>query len=203
MSFRVHVVWKMRADRIKDFVERYSTLYDDHYPDKVVRMAYGNFLREPLRTYARDEIQRLNGLKIKDRITPVGEAIFRRVVELTRDTPFQVTSVVVGNIQYPEIVADAVSRKMAATQELERKQTEILIEEKEKQKRIVQAEGIARAMEIINLRLTAQYLQHEAIEAQKAMVNSPNHTTIYIPVGPMGVPLVGTLGQPTPANPAR
>jgi hypothetical protein len=25
------------------------------------------------------------------------------------------------------------------------------------------------------------------------MVGSPNHTTVYIPVGPMGVPLVGTL----------
>ena len=109
------------------------------------------------------------------------------------------TSVVVGNIQYPEEVANAVSAKMAATQVLERKQTEIAIEEREKQKRIVQAEGIARSMEIINTRLTSQYLQHESIEAQKAMVGSPNHTTIYIPVGPMGVPIVGTFdaqGQP-------
>ena len=37
------------------------------------------------------------------------------------------------------------------------------------------------------------YIQHEAIEAQKLMVNSPNHTTVYIPVGPMGVPLTGTF----------
>ena len=105
----------------------------------------------------------------------------------------------VGNIQYPEEVANAVSAKMAATQVLERKQTEIAIEEREKQKHMVQAEGIARSMEIINTRLTSQYLQHESIEAQKAMVGSPNHTTIYIPVGPMGVPIVGTfdaLGQP-------
>jgi hypothetical protein len=48
-------------------------------------------------------------------------------------------------------------------------------------------------MEIVNQKLTATYLQHEAIEAQKAMVGSPNHTTIYIPVGPMGVPVVGTM----------
>ncbi len=41
-------------------------------------------------------------------------------------------------------------------------------------------------------RLTPLYIQHEAIEAQKAMVGSENHTTIYIPVGPMGVPIVGT-----------
>ena len=41
--------------------------------------------------------------------------------------------------------------------------------------------------------LSGMYIQHEAIEAQKAMVNSPNHTVVYIPVGPMGVPLTGTF----------
>jgi regulator of protease activity HflC (stomatin/prohibitin superfamily) len=202
ISFSVHLVWKVRPDRVKEFVEKYSTLSDDRNPDRIVQTAYNNFLKEPLRTYARDEIQRLNGLEIKDRITPVGEAISRRVLELTKDTPFQVTSVVVGNIQYPDEVANAVSTKMAATQVLERKQIEIAIEEREKQKRIVQAEGIARSMEIINTRLTSQYLQHEAIESQRAMVGSPNHTTIYIPIGPMGVPLVGTFDvqrQPRPA----
>ena len=158
-----------------------------------LRDALMKALREPLRTFARDAVQRLNGLTIKERITEIGSDIFTHAQELTKNTPFKVTSVVVGNIQYPQEVEDAVARKMAATQLLEQKQTEIEIEEREKQKRVVQAEGIARAMEIISERLTTQYLQHEAIEAQKAMVNSPNHTTIYIPVGPMGVPLVGTL----------
>ena len=49
-------------------------------------------------------------------------------------------------------------------------------------------------MQIIRGQLSAMYIQHEAIEAQKLMVNSPNHTTVYIPVGPMGVPLTGTFG---------
>ena len=42
-------------------------------------------------------------------------------------------------------------------------------------------------------------MQHEAIEAQKLMVNSPNHTTVYIPVGAMGVPLTGTIDAARPA----
>ena len=90
-------------------------------------------------------------------------------------------------------IADAVSRKLVATQELERKDTEIEIERKERTKREVQAAGIANAMQIIRGQLSAHYVQHEAIEAQKLMVNSPNHTTVYIPVGPMGVPLTGTF----------
>ena len=157
-------------------------------PDAIVKVAYGNFVREPLRTFARDEVQRRNGLEVKDALIPIGDAVLARIRAYAADSPFVITSVVVGNVQYPAEVADAVSRKLAATQELQRKDTEIEIERKERTKREVQAQGIANAMQIIRGQLSAMYIQHEAIEAQKLMVNSPNHTVVYIPVGPMGVP---------------
>jgi hypothetical protein len=53
-------------------------------------------------------------------------------------------------------------------------------------------------MEIIRGQLSGRYIQHEAIEAQKQLVNSQNHTVVYIPVGPMGVPIAGTF--PTTAT---
>ena len=144
-------------------------------------------MREPLRTFARDEVQRRNGLDVKEALIPIGDAVLGAHPRSTRaDSPFVISSVVVGNVQYPAEVADAVSRKLAATQELQRKDTEIEIERKERTKREVQAQGIANAMQIIRGQLTAMYIQHEAIEAQKLMVNSPNHTVVYIPVGPMG-----------------
>jgi hypothetical protein len=87
----------------------------------------------------------------------------------------------------------------AATQELARKDTEIEIERKERTKREVQAQGIANAMQIIRGQLSPMYIQHEAIEAQKAMVGSPNHTVVYIPVGPMGVPVTATFEAMTGA----
>lgn len=193
VSFSLHIVWKVRKDRVKEFIEKYSVLYEnDKTPDKIVLDAYKNYVQQPLRTYGRDEVQRLDGMDIKDSITPIGTAIYARIEKLTQGTPFEVASVVVGNIQYPQEVADAVAKKMATTQLLEQKSNEIKIEEADKTKRIVQAEGVAKAMDIIQAKLTPQYLQHEAIEAQKAMVGSPNHTTIYIPVGNMGVPLVST-----------
>lgn len=193
IAFRVHIVWRVLPDKVQEFIERYSTLRPDDLPDRIVEVAYSNFIREPFRTYARDEVQKYKGLVVKDNITPIGDAVLRRIKELTENTPFEVRSVVVGNIQYPPEVADAVSRKLAAAEELERKTTEIEITSREKDKRIIEAEGIARATEIISQRLTSAYLQYEAIKAQRDMINSNNHTTIYIPVGPMGVPLVGTL----------
>jgi regulator of protease activity HflC (stomatin/prohibitin superfamily) len=193
IAFRVHLVWRVRPDRVKQFVENFSTLSPNEAPDHIVEVAYRNFLREPLRTYARDEVQKYKGLEIKDNIERIGETLTSRVLKLTNDTPFEVRSVVVGNIQYPTEIVDAVSKKLAATQELERKNTEIEIAKREKEKRIIEAEGIAQATQIISQRLTGAYLQYEAIKAQQETVNSPNHTTIYIPVGPMGVPIVGNL----------
>jgi hypothetical protein len=53
-------------------------------------------------------------------------------------------------------------------------------------------------MQIIRGQLSPLYVQHEAIEAQKQMVNSPNHTVVYIPAGAMGVPLTGTFDAAGP-----
>ena len=197
IAFRVHTVWRVDASNVPLFMERYSTTLSDSRtekePDAIVKVAYGHFIREPLRTFARDEVQRRNGLEVKDAFIPIGEAVLSRIRAYATASPFIISSVVVGNVQYPAEVSDAVSRKLAATQELQRKDTEIEIERKERTKREVQAQGIANAMQIIRGQLSAMYIQHEAIEAQKAMVNSPNHTVVYIPVGPMGVPITGTF----------
>jgi hypothetical protein len=82
--------------------------------------------------------------------------------------------------------------------ELRIQQTEQLVQvEKQKaQIRIVDAEGIAKSQQIINATLTDRYLQHEAIQSQMNMANSPNHTTIYIPSGNNGIPLVKTVDEP-------
>jgi len=53
-----------------------------------------------------------------------------------------------------------------------------------------EAIGIAEAQKTINATLTPLYIQHEAIQAQEKMVNSPNHTEIYIPSGANGVPII-------------
>jgi regulator of protease activity HflC (stomatin/prohibitin superfamily) len=205
IAFRVHTVWRVDDSKVPLFMERFSTTASngelEKDPDAVVKIAYGHFVREPLRTYARDEVQRRNGLEVKDALIPIGEAVLSRIRAYVQGSPFVVSSVVVGNIQYPDEVANAVSRKLAATQELQRKDTEIEIERKERTKREVQAQGIANAMQIIRGQLSPMYIQHEAIEAQRQMVNSPNHTVVYIPVGPMGVPLTGTFTATDPRLP--
>ena len=199
ISFRAHIVWRVKEEGVQEFVEQYSTLEaSGQRAEDIVQMAYSHYMKEPLRTYCRDEVQRLKGFQIKDQIESIGRRILERAQKRAEGTPYEILDAVVGNIQYPDTVSEAVAQRLKAVQDLERMGTEVQIEEKKKEKRIVEAEGIAKAMDIISQKLTPPYLQYLAVEAQKLMVGSPNHTTIYIPTGAMGLPLVGTLDMSPP-----
>ena len=188
IEFRAHLIWKVEPENVKLLVEKYGGTGMNP-----VQAAYENYIKEPFRTYTRDEVQKYNGLDVKDNIDAIGDAVQARVLKLTRDTPFTIVSVVIGNIQYPQTVADSVANKLAATQVLEQTTIEIQTAKAKAQIREAEADGIAKAMDTINQKLTPLYVQYEAIQSQAKMVESPNHTEIYIPVGPMGVPIVGTM----------
>jgi len=69
--------------------------------------------------------------------------------------------------------------------------------EAERHQRVIRAEGIAKAQDIIQKTLTPEYIQWEAIEAQKAIADSGrNNTVIYVPSGTNGTPLI-TAGAST------
>ena len=188
IEFQAHLLWKVEPQNVKDFVEKYGETGNNP-----LNNAYVNFIKEPFRTYTRDEVQKYDGLDIKDNIDTIGSAVQDRILALTKGTPFTIISVVIGNIQYPDTVAQSVANKLAATQVLEQTTIEIQTAKAKAQIREADAEGVAKAMDTINQKLTPLYVQYEAIQAQQKMVDSPNHTEIYIPVGPMGVPIVGTM----------
>jgi hypothetical protein len=193
VGFELSVTWRIRRSQVRDFVERFTTLGLGADPEKVIHVAYDNYIKQSIRTFARAEVQRYDGLQIKNNIDTIDTAIAARMNSMLASTPFETIAALVSDIRYPEVVANAVAQKIAATQVLDQKTTEIQITVKEAEKREKEAEGVARAMALIKSQLTPEYLQYEAIKAQLTMVSSPNHTVMYIPVGPMGVPLVGTI----------
>ena len=193
VGFELSVTWRIRRSQVRDFVERFTTLGLGTDPEKIVRVAYDNYIKQAIRTFARAEVQKYDGLQIKNNIDTIDTAIAARMNSILTSTPFEIIAAFVSDIRYPDVVASAVAQKIAATQVLDQKTTEIQITVKEAEKREKEADGVARAMAMIKSQLTPEYLQYEAIKAQTSMVSSPNHTVMYIPVGPMGVPLVGTI----------
>lgn len=179
ISFDFHAVISIESGSVRAVVEQYGG--EDWYP---------RFVRETFRTYVRDIVQQYDSGVLKTNREKIAAEVTARLKAYLEPTPFKLANVVVGNINYPAIVANAVEKKLAAQQLLSEKETQKEIARKDAEIRVEEAKGIAQAQKIINATLTPNYLQHEAINAQLKMAESPNHTTVYIPVGNNGVPLV-------------
>jgi regulator of protease activity HflC (stomatin/prohibitin superfamily) len=201
VRFAGHILWRIKAADVRDFVENYGE--ESENPEEVVTDAYNSYIKEPFRTALRNEIQKYDAFNITQQINLIQDDVKNVVVKWAAKTPFEIMAVQVGNVQFPEEVANAVAAKLATEQRLQQKEFDLKIADKDREIRVKQAEGIAEAMQKINNQLTGMYVQYEAVEAQKAQIGSPNHSVIYIPVGPMGVPIVGTFNaEGKPERPA-
>jgi regulator of protease activity HflC (stomatin/prohibitin superfamily) len=181
IAFRFHAVLSVEAGKVEEVVTSYGA---EHW--------YERFVKEPFRTFVRDAVQVYDSREVKTKRDLIADQVRAELTAHLEGTPFKLVSLVVGNVDYPEIVAKAVEQKLAAQQHLEEKATQKEIAKRDAEIRIEEAKGIAEAQRIINATLTSNYLQHEAINAQLQMASSPNHTTVYIPVGENGIPLVRT-----------
>jgi len=182
ISFRFQTIIKVKPGTIKIVVEEYAGA-----------QFYARFIKEPLRAMVRKNVQSLDSRQVKEKRQQIADVVMRELKNYLADTPFIPLAGVVGNIDYPKIVTEAVEKKLAAKQLLDEKATQREIAKKDAEIRIEEARGIAEAQRIINSTLSRNYLQHEAINAQLKMASSPNHTTVYIPSGANGIPLVETL----------
>jgi regulator of protease activity HflC (stomatin/prohibitin superfamily) len=182
ISFRFQTIIKVKPGTIKTVVEEYGG--GDFYK---------RYVKEPLWSMVRKSVQELASRQVKEKRKEIANTVDTELKAYLFDTPFVVFASAVGNIDYPKIVTEAVEKKLAAQQLLEEKETQKAIAKKDAEIKIEEAKGIAEAQEIINSTLTQNYLQHEAINAQLKMAGSPNHTTVYIPSGVNGIPIVKTI----------
>ena len=151
---------------------------------------YVRMVREPFRSYVRDALQKHKSTDIKSVMGEIARDVKSNLDTYVEKTPIVLVSLDAGDIDYPEVVAQAVQKKLSAQQLLEEKEIQMQIARKDAEIRIVEANGSAEAQRIISSTLTPGYLQHEAIQAQMKFADSPNNTTVYIPVGSNGIPLV-------------
>ncbi|MDP2922329.1 MAG: prohibitin family protein [Candidatus Omnitrophota bacterium] len=119
--------------------------------------------------------------------------IFTDLKDMLAERGVILEKVLLRSIKLPTMVSQAIEVKLRAEQESEQMKFVLMKEKQEAERKIIEAEGTAKAQEIINKTLTTAYLQHQAINAQIKMSANPNHTTVYIPSGDNGIPLVRVL----------
>jgi regulator of protease activity HflC (stomatin/prohibitin superfamily) len=182
LTFSGHVVMRPKPGSVKAIVETFGG------PEW-----YKRNIKEPFRNAVYEAVAGYKALEAKEKRDEIAAKVREKFIGFLGDKPFEISQIVIGTINLPDAVAKAQEAKIAKETELERKNFEIEIATKEAQVRVEEAKGIAESQRIINTSLTPFYLQHEAIQAQVSTANSPNHSTVYIPVGTNGLPLVKTI----------
>ncbi len=139
-------------------------------------------IRPTLRTAIRDVVVKFTAEDIYSaKRDSVVKAINIKAIELIGDRGMILDRILLRNVILPIKIQDAIDAKLAADQEARKMEFVLQKEVLEKERRIIEAEGIREANRIIAAGLTTNYLRWYRIEMLKQLVNSPNNTIIMIP----------------------
>lgn len=186
IEFTAHVRLRAKRDEasIREIVEIYggSNWYQAN-------------IKEPVRTQVRKAVQVYKSPDVKENRATIEANVLKELQAFLVNKPFEVDTISVGNIDYPDVVENAVERKLAAQQQLEEQRIQKAIAKEKADIKVIQAEGQAKAQKIVKQTLTALYIKHQAVKAMEELSKSPNKVFIYIPVEDMAIPLVKTVEE--------
>lgn len=184
MNVDISILYRLTPEKASVI---YKTVGAD-YDDVVISPQFRSAVREATVYYEAKALYTSS----RDEIT---NKIFADLEKMFSERGVIIEKVLLRAIQLPLTVSQAIEEKLKAEQESEQMKFVLTKQSQEAERVIIEAKGIAAAQAIINKTLTPQYLQHEAIQAQVAMANGPNHTVVYIPSGDNGIPLVRAMNK--------
>ncbi|HAT03914.1 MAG TPA: hypothetical protein DCS29_04040 [Candidatus Magasanikbacteria bacterium] len=161
--------------------EKASDVYRDvgfMYDETIIRPAIRAVIREVIAQYdAKDIYSEKRQEAVQQIITELTKKLEPRGIELE--------DVLLRHVQLPADLAGSIQQKLQAEQEAQRYDFILQTEQKEAERKRIEAEGQRDAQQIINQSLTPNYLNYLYIQ------NLENRAgTIYVPTNPStGVPL--------------
>ena len=122
------------------------------------------------------------------------EAIQREILEetkiLLKDQFVQVNEVLVRDVSLPQNIKEAIERKLRQEQESLEYEFRLTKATQEAQRQRIDAEGKAKANEILSASLNDQILKEKGIQATVELAKSPNAKVVVIGSGGDGMPLI-------------
>ncbi len=164
-------------------------------PDKLVefsevyavygKMAVQNKVREIVSQYSVDDVHK-NYARLSGEISKV-------LITNLANTPLEISSVAVGNIQYPDVVTKAIEaseeRRLSIAKEeaqreieLTKKENQRLIAEADYQVRMTKAKTVRDENRLLAEGITPALLQLKQLEVQQTLAENAGEGTVYVPV---------------------
>lgn len=143
--------------------------------NSATRSVIGRYTPEQMYSTKRDAIQ---------------TEIFTETNRLLEGQYIQLNQVLVRDVTLPPTIKEAIERKLSQEQEALEYEFRLQKAEQEAERQRIDAEGKARANQILNASLTEKVLQEKGIQATIELSKSPNSKVVVIGSGKDGLPLI-------------
>jgi len=153
------------------------------YERKVIRPVLKTSIREVVSNYPMEEIY-------SSKRDTIAMAMKKRSIEKLKDRGIFVEDLLLRDVNLPREVEQAINDKKTEQQRFEKMVYTLQKEKKEKERKIIEAQGIKEKNKTIAEGLTDQYLQWYKIDMMKQLIDSPNNTVIFIPMGEEISPII-------------
>ncbi|MCE5251118.1 prohibitin family protein [bacterium] len=120
----------------------------------------------------------------------ITQALYEDLQQSLTERGIIIEKVLLRSIRLPDMVTNAIEEKLKAEQEAQKMVFVLQKEEREAERKKIEAVGISDANKIIAQGLTSSYIQWYRIEMLKQLINSPNNTIIIIPDDLKSVPMI-------------
>lgn len=124
----------------------------------------------------------------------VNKYIFSAFSELN-DKYIIIDDVIIREVQLPSTIKDAIEHKLIAEQKVQEYEYLINMEKKEKERKVIEAEGIQKYQEIVSKTLTDKLLKWQGIKATLEISKSQNAKIVIIGRAEDGLPIILDMKQ--------
>ncbi len=169
----ITVFYRLQEDKASDVYRELGV----NYQEKIIRPEIRSTIREVVAKYSAKEIY-------SEKRDEVALAIKDRLIATIEPRGIIVEDALLRNITLPAKLSASIQEKLQAEQESQRYEFILQKEEKEADRKRVEAAGQRDSQKIINESLTPNYLEYLYIKELKDRAG-----TIYVPVGNNGLPL--------------
>ena len=176
------VLFRVSEEKASDI---YSTVgIKEDIDEKIIRPTIRTVIRDVIAQYEAKDIY-------SEKREEAAEKIKISLADDLKDRGIIIENVLLRNVALPANLANAIQEKLQAEQEAQKYDFILQREEKEKERKIIEAEGQRDAQKIINESLSTNYLYYLYISDLKS-----REGTIYVPTNPStGMPLFRELGR--------
>ena len=101
-----------------------------------------------------------------------------------------VENIIIRNVVLPPKITEAINFKLAADQEQQQMEYVLLKEQKEAERKRIEAKGIADFQKIVSSGITETLLKWKGIEATQKLAESPNSKVVIIGSSKDGLPII-------------